>query len=130
VENETSQKKDKSILIRLTNEEKEAVHKAAGDDSISVSEYIRRKLLDVKQANTTQPEAIQQYEEHIQTLKEQVVFLQEQNRMLQSQNKSFQHEQLDVLQKLLLLNTPQIETTEDIIEEPVKPSFFRRMFYK
>jgi len=130
VENETSQKKDKSILIRLTNEEKEAVHKAATDDSISVSEYIRRKLLDVKQADKEQPQAIQQYEEHIQTLKEQVSFLQEQNRMLQSQNKSFQHEQLDVLQKLLLLNTPQIETTEDIIEEPAKPSFFKRMFYK
>jgi len=117
----SEQKKDKSILIRLTNEEKEAIKQAADGQKVSVSEYIRTKLLE-------QPIAVRQneeyIEEHIQTLKEQNRYLQEQNVYLQGQNKSFQHEQLDILQKLLLLNTPKVEP----IEETPKPSFFKRLF--
>lgn len=117
----TSDKKDKSILIRLTSEEKDTIKQAADGQKVSVSEYVRTKLFE-------QPITVRQndeyIEEHIQTLKEQNRYLQEQNVYLQGQNKSFQHEQLDILQKLLLLNTPKVEPIE---EELTKQPFFKRL---
>ena len=126
------QKKDTSILIRLTSDEKETVRKAAVKDKVTVSEYIRGKLFetkqDTKQGTKQDTFDISHTVNHIETLKSQVSYLQEQNVSLQKQNKVYQSEQLDLLQRLLLLSTQQAEKIELIEHEETKKSFWQRFF--
>lgn len=108
------QKKDKSILVRLSIDEKEAIRKAAASKDVNISEYIRSKIFEpiVEQ----QLPAVDNTE-YITSLKEQILFL-------QTQNETYQREQLDLLQKLLLLNTPKVEA----IEHEPKKSLWKRIF--
>ena len=121
-------KKDTSILIRLTTDEKEAIRKAAVKDKITVSEYIRGKLFETKVDTKQDTFDISHTVSHIETLKTQVNYLQEQNISLQKQNKIYQSEQLDLLQRLLLLSTQQAEKIELIEHEETKKSFFQKLF--
>ena len=128
------QKKDTSILIRLTSDEKETIRKAAVKDKVTVSEYIRGKLFETKQ-DTKQDAKQDTFDishtvNHIETLKSQVSYLQEQNVSLQKQNKVYQSEQLDLLQRLLLLSTQQAEKIELIEHEETKKSFWQRFIGK
>ena len=124
----TDKKKDTSILIRLTTDEKETIRKAAVKDKVTVSEYIRGKLFENK-GNTKQSTFdISHTVSHIETLKAQVSYLQDQNVSLQKQNKVYQNEQLDLLQRLLLLSTQQAEKIELIEHEETKKSFFQKLF--
>jgi len=126
----TDKKKDTSILIRLTSDEKETIRKAAVKDKATVSEYIRGKLFETK-VNTKQDTFdISHTVNHIETLKSQVSYLQEQNLSLQKQNKVYQSEQLDLLQRLLLLSTQQVEKIELIEHEETKKSFWQRFIGK
>ena len=122
------QKKDTSILIRLTSDEKETIRKAAVKDKVTVSEYIRGKLFETKQDTKQDTFDISHTVSHIETLKSQVSYLQEQNVSLQTQNKVYQSEQLDLLQRLLLLSTQQAEKIELIEHEETKKSFFQKLF--
>lgn len=79
----TDKKKDTSILIRLTTDEKEAIRKAAVKDKVTVSEYIRGKLFETKQDTKQDTFDISHTVSHIETLKSQVSYLQEQNVSLQ-----------------------------------------------
>lgn len=124
----TDKKKDTSILIRLTTDEKEAIRKAAVKDKVTVSEYIRGKLFETKQDTKQDTFDISHTVSHIETLKSQVSYLQEQNVSLQKQNKVYQNEQLDLLQRLLLLSTQQAEKIELIEHEETKKSFWQRFF--
>ena len=124
-------KKDTSILIRLTTDEKEAIRKAAVKDKVTVSEYIRGKLFETKQDTNQDTFDISHTVSHIETLKSQVEYLQTQNQFLQDQNKHlqernkvYQNEQLDLLQRLLLLSTQQADKIELIEHEETKKSFF------
>ena len=121
-------KKDTSILIRLTSDEKETIRKAAVKDKVTVSEYIRGKLFETKQDTKQDTFDISHTVNHIETLKSQVSYLQEQNVSLQKQNKVYQNEQLDLLQRLLLLSTQQAEKIELIEHEETKKSFFQKLF--
>ncbi len=128
-------KKDTSILIRLTTDEKEAIRKAAVKDKVTVSEYIRGKLFEAKQDTKQDTFDISHTVSHIETLKSQVEylqgqnqFLQDQNKHLQERNKVYQNEQLDLLQRLLLLSTQQAEKIELIEHEETKKSFFQKFF--
>ena len=114
------QKKDTSILIRLTTDEKETIRKAAVKDKVTVSEYIRGRLFETKQDTKQDTFDISHTVNHIETLKSQVSYLQEQNVSLQKQNKVYQSEQLDLLQRLLLLSTQQAEKIELIEHEETK----------
>ena len=120
------QKKDTSILIRLTSDEKETIRKAAVKDKVTVSEYIRGRLFETKQDTFDISHTVN----HIETLKSQVSYLQEQNVSLQKQNKVYQNEQLDLLQRLLLLSTQQAEKIELIEHEETKKSFWQRFIGK
>ena len=122
------QKKDTSILIRLTTDEKETIRKAAVKEKVTVSEYIRGKLFETKQDTKQDTFDISHTVNHIETLKSQVSYLQEQNVSLQKQNKVYQSEQLDLLQRLLLLSTQQAEKIELIEHEETKKSFFQKLF--
>lgn len=122
------QKKDTSILIRLTTDEKETIRKSAVKDKVTVSEYIRAKLFETKQDTKQDTFDISHTVNHIETLKSQVSYLQEQNVSLQKQNKVYQSEQLDLLQRLLLLSTQQAEKIELIEHEETKKSFWQRLF--
>ena len=124
------QKKDTSILIRLTSDEKETIRKAAVKDKVTVSEYIRGKLFETKQDTKQDAFDISHTVNHIETLKSQVSYLQEQNVSLQKQNKVYQNEQLDLLQRLLLLSTQQAEKIELIEHEETKKSFWQRFIGK
>ena len=124
----TDKKKDTSILIRLTSDEKETIRKAAVKDKVTVSEYIRGKLFETKQDTKQDTFDISHTVNHIETLKSQVSYLQEQNVSLQKQNKVYQNEQLDLLQRLLLLSTQQAEKIELIEHEETKKSFWQRFF--
>ena len=124
----TDKKKDTSILIRLTTDEKETIRKAAVKDKVTVSEYIRGKLFETKQDTKQDTFDISHTVNHIETLKSQVSYLQEQNVSLQKQNKVYQSEQLDLLQRLLLLSTQQAEKIELIEHEETKKSFFQKLF--
>ena len=128
----TDKKKDTSILIRLTSDEKETIRKAAVKEKVTVSEYIRGKLFeteqDTKQDAKRDTFDISHTVNHIETLKSQVSYLQEQNVSLQKQNKVYQNEQLDLLQRLLLLSTQQAEKIELIEHEETKKSFWQRFF--
>ena len=124
----TDKKKDTSILIRLTTDEKETIRKAAVKDKVTVSEYIRGKLFETKQDTKQDTFDISHTVNHIETLKSQVSYLQEQNVSLQKQNKVYQNEQLDLLQRLLLLSTQQAEKIELIEHEETKKSFFQKLF--
>ena len=128
-------KKDTSILIRLTTDEKEAIRKAAVKDKVTVSEYIRGKLFETNVDTKQDTFDISHTVSHIETLKSQVEylqaqnqFLQDQNRHLQERNKVYQNEQLDLLQRLLLLSTQQAEKIELIEHEETKKSFFQKFF--
>ena len=121
-------KKDTSILIRLTSDEKETIRKAAVKDKVTVSEYIRGKLFETKVDTKQDTFDISHTVSHIETLKAQVNYLQEQNISLQKQNKVYQNEQLDLLQRLLLLSTQQAEKIELIEHEETKKSFFQKLF--
>lgn len=121
-------KKDTSILIRLTTYEKETIRKAAVKDKVTVSEYIRGKLFETKVDTKQDTFDISHTVSHIETLKAQVNYLQEQNISLQKQNKVYQSEQLDLLQRLLLLSTQQAEKIELIEHEETKKSFFQKLF--
>ncbi len=120
----TDKKKDTSILIRLTSDEKETIRKAAVKEKVTVSEYIRGKLFETKIDTFDISHTVS----HIETLKAQVSYLQEQNVSLQKQNKVYQSEQLDLLQRLLLLSTQQAEKIELIEHEETKKSFWQRFF--
>lgn len=122
------QKKDTSILIRLTTDEKETIRKAAVKEKVTVSEYIRGKLFETKQDTKQDTFDISHTVNHIETLKSQVNYLQDQNLSLQKQNKVYQSEQLDLLQRLLLLSTQQVEKIELIEHEETKKSFWQRFF--
>lgn len=122
----TDKKKDTSILIRLTTDEKETVRKAAVKSKLTVSEYIRGKLFETKDSTFDISHTVS----HIETLKSQVSYLQEQNVSLQKQNKVYQNEQLDLLQRLLLLSTQQAEKIELIEHEETKKSFWQRFIGK
>ena len=124
------QKKDTSILIRLTTDEKETIRKAAVKEKVTVSEYIRGKLFETKQDTKQDTFDISHTVNHIETLKSQVSYLQEQNVSLQKQNKVYQSEQLDLLQRLLLLSTQQAEKIELIEHEETKKSFWQRFIGK
>ena len=124
----TDKKKDTSILIRLTTDEKETIRKAAVKDKVTVSEYIRGKLFETKQDTKQDTFDISHTVNHIETLKSQVSYLQEQNVSLQKQNKVYQSEQLDLLRRLLLLSTQQAEKIELIEHEETKKSFWQRFF--
>ena len=124
----TDKKKDTSILIRLTTDEKETIRKAAVKDKVTVSEYIRGKLFETKVDTKQDTFDISHTVNHIETLKSQVSYLQEQNVSLQKQNKVYQSEQLDLLQRLLLLSTQQAEKIELIEHEETKKSFWQRLF--
>lgn len=126
----TDKKKDTSILIRLTTDEKETIRKAAVKDKVTVSEYIRGKLFETKQDTKRDTFDISHTVNHIETLKSQVSYLQEQNLSLQKQNKVYQSEQLDLLQRLLLLSTQQAEKIELIEHEETKKSFWQRFIGK
>lgn len=121
-------KKDTSILIRLSSGEKETIRKAAVKDKVTVSEYIRGKLFETKIDTKQDTFDISHTVSHIETLKAQVNYLQEQNISLQKQNKVYQSEQLDLLQRLLLLSTQQAEKIELIEHEETKKSFFQKLF--
>ena len=124
----TDKKKDTSILIRLTTDEKETIRKVAVKDKVTVSEYIRGRLFETKQDTKQDTFDISHTVNHIETLKSQVNYLQEQNVSLQKQNKGYQSEQLDLLQRLLLLSTQQAEKIELIEHEETKKSFFQKLF--
>ena len=124
----TDKKKDTSILIRLTTDEKETIRKVAVKDKVTVSEYIRGRLFETKQDTKQDTFEISHTVNHIETLKSQVNYLQEQNVSLQKQNKGYQSEQLDLLQRLLLLSTQQAEKIELIEHEETKKSFFQKLF--
>ena len=121
-------KKDTSILIRLTTDEKETIRKAAVKDKVTVSEYIRGKLFETKVDTKQDTFDISHTVSHIETLKTQVNYLQDQNKHLQERNKVYQSEQLDLLQRLLLLSTQQAEKIELIEHEETKKSFFQKLF--
>jgi len=126
----TDKKKDTSILIRLTTDEKETIRKAAVKDKVTVSEYIRGRLFETKVNATQDTFDISHTVSHIETLRSQVSYLQEQNVSLQTQNKVYQSEQLDLLQRLLLLSTQQAEKIELIEHEETKKSFWQRFIGK
>ena len=90
---------------------------------MTVSEYIRGKLFETKVDTFDISHTVS----HIETLKAQVSYLQEQNVSLQTQNKVYQSEQLDLLQRLLLLSTQQAEKIELIEHEETKKSFWQRI---
>lgn len=129
--NKIDTKKDTSILIRLSTEEKESIRLTAAKQKQTISDYIRGKLFETKREISvdipTNKEFTDSLKSQIQYLQDQNRYLQAQNHVLQDQNKVYQNEQLDLLQRLLLLSTQQAEKIELIEHEETKKSFWKRL---